>query len=80
MKKTLLLSILFAVITALCAFWYLDAIKTKYKSMDESAKVVIANQNVPQGALIKKEMLTEISVPKQYIQPKSFNSLDKLFS
>ncbi|MDR0823307.1 MAG: Flp pilus assembly protein CpaB [Endomicrobium sp.] len=80
MKKTLLIAVLFSVLTALFSFLYLSNLKNQYKSKDETVPVVIANQAIAQGALIKKEMLSEIAVPKQYRQPRAFNSLSKMFS
>ncbi|MDR3049840.1 MAG: Flp pilus assembly protein CpaB [Elusimicrobiota bacterium] len=80
MKKTLLIAILFAVLTALFSYLYLANLKNQYKSKDEPIQVVIANQPIAQGALIKKEMLSEIAIPKRYRQPRAFNSLDKMFS
>jgi pilus assembly protein CpaB len=79
MKRLILLSVLFASLTAILFYVYITTLKSKYASKEETVKTVIAKQTIIQGSLIKKNMLAEIDMPKKYRQPKSFNSIDKLF-
>lgn len=80
MKKLFLLSVLFAALAAISAYAYLSGIKKEYSSMSGAVSVVIANQTIAQGSLIKKENLSQIEVPKKYKQPKSFNAIAELLS
>ena len=80
MKKTILLAVLFALLAAFFAYSYLSDLETKYRTMAEPVKVIIANQRIPQGTTIEKYMLSEKLVPKEYIQPKAFGSISDFFT
>ncbi|MCL2799059.1 MAG: Flp pilus assembly protein CpaB [Endomicrobia bacterium] len=80
MKKTILLSVIFAVAASFFAYVYLSGLETKYKQMSEPVKVVVAAQRIAQGTVIGKNMLAEKNVPKEYVQPKVFEAVGNLFS
>jgi pilus assembly protein CpaB len=79
MKKTLILSCVFAFLSAGIAFLYFSSLEKSYKSMADPVTVVVARQRIPQAATLKPEHFEEISVPKEYVQPKAFNSISALF-
>ncbi|MDR3049890.1 MAG: Flp pilus assembly protein CpaB [Elusimicrobiota bacterium] len=79
MKKTILLSALFAVLAVLSAYVYFSSLEVKYRNMGETSTVVVANRTIAAGTLIRRNMLATMQVPKAYIQPKAFTSIDDLF-
>jgi pilus assembly protein CpaB len=78
-KKILLIALLFAILSVFFAYIYISDLETKYKIMAEPVKVVIALQVIPQGTVIKQDMLLEKYVPKEYAQPRVFNDIKELF-
>jgi len=80
MNKTTILALVFAVFAAFFAYMFLSDLQTKYRTMAEPVQVVVANQRIAQGAVIKKEMLAEKMVPKEYAQPKVFSGINNLFT
>ncbi|MDR1942502.1 MAG: Flp pilus assembly protein CpaB [Endomicrobium sp.] len=80
MKKTILLSALFSIAASFFAYSYLSGIEAKYKTMAEPVSAVVAKKRITPGIVIKKEMLEEKLVPKEYAQPKSFSKAGSLFS
>ncbi|MCL1972722.1 MAG: Flp pilus assembly protein CpaB [Endomicrobia bacterium] len=80
MKKTILIAIIFAVLAVFFAYMYLSDLETTYRTMAEPVTVVVATQRIPQGTVIKREMLTEKKVPKEYVQPKAFAGVNNLFT
>ncbi|MDR0822610.1 MAG: Flp pilus assembly protein CpaB [Endomicrobium sp.] len=79
MKRTILLSALFAVLAVLSAYMYFSSLEIKYRNMGETTQVVVADRTIAQGTLIRRNMLSIIQVPKAYVQPKAFISLNDLF-
>jgi len=73
MKKTILLSIIFALIAGFFAYAYLSDLESTYKKMAEPVYVVVAKQRITPGIIVKKEMLAEKLIPKEYVQPKAFS-------
>jgi pilus assembly protein CpaB len=80
MKKPIIIAFFCAAISAGLAYLFLSDLEIKYKAMSEPVKVVVACQRIPQGILIQPGMLAEKIVPKEYIQPKAFQDLKKLFT
>ncbi|AKL97814.1 Flp pilus assembly protein CpaB [Endomicrobium proavitum] len=80
MKKTVLLAAVFAVFAALFAFLFFNGIETKYKTLAEPVKVLVANQRIVQGTVIRADMLAVKAVPKEYVQPKAFANASSLFT
>ena len=80
MKKPILIAIIFAILAAFFAYMYLSDLETTYKTMAEPVTVVIAAQRIPQGTVIRREMLTEKKVPKEFVQPKAFAGVNNLFT
>ncbi|MDR0723940.1 MAG: Flp pilus assembly protein CpaB [Endomicrobium sp.] len=78
-KKILLIALICAILSLFFAYGYITDLETKYKIMAEPVKVVVALQVIPQGTVIKQEMLSEKYVPKEYAQPKVFNDIRELF-
>ncbi|MDR3124920.1 MAG: Flp pilus assembly protein CpaB [Endomicrobium sp.] len=78
-KKVLLIALIFAILSLFFAYVYISDLETKYKIMAEPVKVVVALQVIPQGTVIKQDMLLEKYVPKEYIQPRIFNDIKELF-
>ncbi|MDR1418631.1 MAG: Flp pilus assembly protein CpaB [Endomicrobium sp.] len=77
-KKILFIAIVFAILSLFFAYIYISDLETKYKVMTEPVKVVVALQVIPQGTVIKQEMLSEKYVPKEYAQPKVFNDIKEI--
>lgn len=80
MNKTIILALVFAVLAAFFAYMFLSDIQTKYRTMAEPVQVVVANQRIAQGTVIKREMLAEKMIPKEYAQPKVFAGINNLFT
>ncbi|MDR0977434.1 MAG: Flp pilus assembly protein CpaB [Endomicrobium sp.] len=80
MKKTIIIALVCAVVSAGLAYLFLSDLEIKYKSMTEPRKVIVACKRIPQGVLIQHDMLAEKIIPKEYIQPKAFQDLTKLFT
>ncbi|MDR2191304.1 MAG: Flp pilus assembly protein CpaB [Endomicrobium sp.] len=80
MKKTILLSLIFALAAAFFAYAYLADIESKYKKMAEPVSVVVAKQRITPGIIVKKEMLAEKLIPKEYVQPKAFSKISALIT
>lgn len=80
MRKTILLAIIFALLAGVFTYMYLAELEAKYRTMAEPVKVITANQRIPQGTIIKKNMLGEKVMPKEYIQPKVFTNAESLFT
>lgn len=78
-KKILLIALIFAILSLFFAYVYISDLETKYKIMTEPVKVVVALQVIPQGTVIKQDMLLEKYVPKEYAQPRVFNDIKELF-
>jgi pilus assembly protein CpaB len=78
-KKVLLIALIFAILSLFFAYIYISDLETKYKIMTEPVKVVVALQVIPQGTVIKQDMLLEKYVPKEYAQPRVFNDIKELF-
>ncbi|MDR1523465.1 MAG: Flp pilus assembly protein CpaB [Endomicrobium sp.] len=78
-KKILLIALIFAILSVFFAYIYISDLETKYKVMTEPVKVVVASQVIPQGTVIKQDMLLEKYVPKEYAQPRVFNGIKELF-
>ncbi|MDR0617825.1 MAG: Flp pilus assembly protein CpaB [Endomicrobium sp.] len=78
-KKVLLIALIFAILSLFFAYVYISDVETKYKIMLEPVKVVVALQVIPQGTVIKQDMLLEKYVPKEYAQPRVFNDIKELF-
>ncbi|MDR2772455.1 MAG: Flp pilus assembly protein CpaB [Elusimicrobiota bacterium] len=79
MRKTLILSGGLALLCAATAFLYLSSLEKSYKTMTDPIKVVAARQRIPQGSTLRAEYFEEILVPKEYVQPKAFSSIEALF-
>ncbi|MDR3195286.1 MAG: Flp pilus assembly protein CpaB [Endomicrobium sp.] len=80
MKKSIIVALVCAAVSTGLAYLFLSDLEIKYKTMAEPVKVVVACQRIPQGVLIRSDMLVEKTVPKEYIQPKAFQDLRKLFT
>ncbi|MCA6079490.1 MAG: Flp pilus assembly protein CpaB [Endomicrobium sp.] len=80
MKKTILFALIFALISAFFAYMYLSDLEIKYKTMAEPVRAVIATRKIPQGTVIRSHMLAEKHIPKEFVQPKAFQSIKELFT
>ena len=78
-KKILLIALIFAILSVFLVYIYISDLETKYKVMTEPVKVIVALQVIPQGTVIKQDMLLEKYVPKEYAQPRVFNDIKELF-
>ena len=80
MKKTILAAVIFALFAVFFAYIYLSNLESTYRSMAEPVTVVVANRRIPQGTVIKRDMLSEKKIPKEYVQPKAFAGVNGLFA
>lgn len=80
MKRTILLSAIFAILAAVVIFVYLSDLESRYKKMAEPIQVVVAVERIAQGSIINQKMITETTIPKEYAQPKVFGSIKTLFT
>ncbi|MDR2644887.1 MAG: Flp pilus assembly protein CpaB [Endomicrobium sp.] len=80
MKKSIIVALICAVISAGLAYLFLSDLEIKYKTMAEPVKVIVARQRILQGVLIQPYMIVEKMTPKEYMQPKVFQDLRELFT
>jgi pilus assembly protein CpaB len=80
MKKSILLSLVFALVAAFFAYAYFYDLESKYKKMAEPVSAVVAKQRITPGIIVKKEMLAEKLIPKEYVQPKAFSKISNLLT
>lgn len=80
MRKSIIVALICAVVSAGLAYLFLSDLEIKYKTMAEPVKVIVACQRIPQGVLIQPDMIVEKMVPKEYMQPKVFQDLRELFT
>ncbi|MDR1245234.1 MAG: Flp pilus assembly protein CpaB [Endomicrobium sp.] len=80
MKKSIIVALICAVISAGLAYLFLSDLEIKYKTMAEPVKVIVARQRILQGVLIQPDMIVEKMTPKEYMQPKVFQDLRELFT
>jgi hypothetical protein len=48
--------------------------------MTEPVKTVFATRRISQGTVIQQYMFSEKRIPKEYMQPKAFQSIKDLFT
>lgn len=77
-KRPILIAILCGAIIALLAWYYLSSLEEKYRQMREPVPVLIAKGYIPQGTVLKEQMVQVIKVPKEYIQPGALSSTREL--
>jgi pilus assembly protein CpaB len=80
MKKPILLSLIFSLIAGFFAYAYLSDLESRYKKMAEPVSVVTAKQRITPGIAVKKDMLAEKFIPKEYVQPKAFSKISSLLT
>ncbi|MDR2427915.1 MAG: Flp pilus assembly protein CpaB [Endomicrobium sp.] len=80
MRKSIIVALICAVVSAGLAYLFLSDLEIKYKTMAEPVKVIVACQRIPQGVLIQPDMIVKKMVPKEYMQPKVFQDLRELFT
>ena len=79
MKKNIIFIIVFSLLSAVFATLYLYDSGQQNKSMSEPVKVVVAAEKIEQGKIITSSMIKEITVPKQYAQPKCVSDRKEFF-
>lgn len=73
-KLQVLLPILLAGFAGLLVAGYLNKVEKKYKTGAEEATVLVAKTYIDKGTMISQEMVTEMKIPAQYLQPKALVS------
>ncbi|MFH1367823.1 MAG: Flp pilus assembly protein CpaB [Elusimicrobiota bacterium] len=74
MKKSLIATAVFGLVSAALAGLYLDSLEKTYKQNYEKTKVLISKQYIDQGMILDESMTEEVIVPKAYIQPRAIPS------
>lgn len=78
-KKTqVILSAVIALFVALLIGGYLANLEQKYKTGAKKVSVLIARGYIDQGTMIKPELLEEIKVPQEYVQPKAIQAFKEI--
>lgn len=80
MKKPLLIAVSTGVLAFLFMALYLTSIETKYKSGSQMVKVLVAKEYINQGSMIELSMVEERQIPKDYVQPKTIQSIKDLLN
>lgn len=75
-KKLLALAILLSLMTAILVYNYLKGVTGPV--VERGVSVMIAKVDIPPKTKITPEMVSEIKVPPEYIQPGAIQSLDKV--
>lgn len=73
-KLQILLPILLAGFAGLLVAGYLNDLKKTYKRGAEEAVVLVAKNYIEKGTMISADMVEELKIPAQYIQPKALTS------
>ncbi|OGS23934.1 MAG: Flp pilus assembly protein CpaB, partial [Elusimicrobia bacterium RIFOXYB2_FULL_48_7] len=77
-KKQVIVSALVSVFTALMVVGYLAGLENKYKTGSKKVSVLVAREYIDQGSMIKPELVEEIKVPQEYIQPKAIRGIKEI--
>jgi pilus assembly protein CpaB len=80
MKKPLLIAALAGVLAFLFSALYLSSVETKYKTGAQMVKVLVSKDYINQGTMIEPSMVEERKVPKEFLQPKTLQSLKELLN
>jgi len=75
-KNLLLIAVVFSLLMAILMYKYLKGIETP-PVIAEGVSVIVAKMDIPPKTKITPEMVSEIKVPAEYIQPGAVTSLDK---
>lgn len=75
-KKLLAVAIVLSLITSMLLYKYLNGVTKSTAQQGET--VIIAKVDIPPKTKITSEMVTEVKVPAEYIQPGTIKSLDKV--
>lgn len=73
-KLQVLVPVLLAGFAGLLVAGYLNKVEKKYKTGAEEATVLVAKVYIDKGTMISADMVTEIKIPAQYVQPKALAS------
>lgn len=76
-KKLLTVALLLSLLTAILVYHYLNAV-TSGPVAQQGLSVIVANVDIPPKTKITAEMVSEVKVPAEYIQPGAVTSLDKV--
>lgn len=76
-RNLLFIAILLSFLTALLVYNYLKGVKN-VPMMSEGLSVIVAKVDIPPKTKITLEMVSEVKVPAEYIQPGTITSLDKV--
>ncbi|MBN1622113.1 MAG: Flp pilus assembly protein CpaB [Endomicrobiales bacterium] len=79
MKKPIIIAALMGIIASLFAAMYLSSLETTYKSGTQKVPVLIAKEYIDHGVLIDQTLVEIKEVPKDYLQPRSIQSIKDLF-
>ena len=80
MRKPLIIAALAGVLAFLFSALYLSSVETKYKTGGQMVKVLVSKDYINQGTMIEPAMVEERNVPKEYLQPKTLQSLKELLN
>ncbi|MBP2626269.1 MAG: Flp pilus assembly protein CpaB [Firmicutes bacterium] len=76
-KKLLAIALLFSLMTAILVYNYLKGV-TSGQAGQQGVSVIVAKVDIPPKTKITPEMVGEVKVPPEYIQPGAVASLDKV--
>jgi len=72
------MSVFISLFVALLVGGYLAGLENKYKTGAKKVTVLVAKEYIDQGAMIKPELVEEIKVPQEYIQPKAIKTFKEV--
>lgn len=75
-KKLIVIAILLSLMTSGLLYHYLKGVSKP--TSQEGVVVIVAKVDIPPKTKITAEMVTEVKVPAEYIQPETITSLDKV--
>ena len=79
-KKQVLISVAVSVILALLIGMYLTGLENKYKIGAKKVTVLVARDYIDQGSMINENMVEQVKIPQDYIQPKTLREYKDLNS
>lgn len=76
-KKLLIIAVILSLMTAILVYHYLKGV-TSGQAVQQGVSVIVAKVDIAPKTKITPDMVSEVNVPPEYIQPGAVTSLDKV--
>jgi len=79
-KNQLIIAGVLSVFVAILVGAFLTSVESKYRTGAQKVTVLVASQYIDQGVMISPDMVKEIEIPSDYVQPKTVSSVKDIIS